>query len=294
MSSLQVINKEPLVEGRHLWGIQTQPCARGNRRWGLGVQKEDFNHLHIALTVALFIWERGWRGHPYDDDISKGYKILHKKDNQHIDKSNVVASRSSPDVTLAGSSDSEPWLASRSVVPPCITTGAWCWSIQRGEMSLPGSLPPRAEVFGLFHDRVDYFFVSVAEWVYRIFFPHIQTEFIRLYIFCRFGIGQLIIISSEVGTSDRIPIAIGLSYNYRNFGLTFLSYFNYRTCKIGLPIVRYLSGLLDKTWWMFTIFCVFFQKNFAVLKNFWWLFAEHMSCWHPYNAVGVPAHDITV
>jgi len=199
VSSLQVINKEPLVEGRHLWGIQTQPCARGNRRWGLGVQKEDFNHLHIALTVALFIWERGWRGHPYDDDISKGHKIRQKRI-IHISTKAMLW----PPAALQKRPRPDP--LARNPVPLCITTGAWCWSIQRGEMSLPGSLPPRAEVFGLFHDRVDYFFVSVAEWVYRIFFPHIQTEFIRLYIFCRFGIGQLIIISSEVGTSDRIPI----------------------------------------------------------------------------------------
>jgi hypothetical protein len=33
----------------------------------------------------------------------------------------------------------------------------------------------------------------------------------------------------EVGTSERIPIAIGLSNSYRNIGLTYLSDFNYRT-----------------------------------------------------------------
>ncbi len=46
-----------------------------------------------------------------------------------------------------------------------------------------------------------------------------------------------IYIYAEVGTSDRIPIAFGLSNNYRNIGLTFLSDFNYRPSNIGLLIV---------------------------------------------------------
>ncbi len=48
-----------------------------------------------------------------------------------------------------------------------------------------------------------------------------------------------ICIYAEVGASDRIQIAIGLSNNYLNIGLTFLSDFNYRTSNIGLLIVSY-------------------------------------------------------
>ncbi len=54
----------------------------------------------------------------------------------------------------------------------------------------------------------------------------------------------------EVGTSDRIPnsdipLAIGLSNSYRNIRLTYLSDFNYRTSWFGLPIIRWLSELLQ-------------------------------------------------
>jgi hypothetical protein len=44
----------------------------------------------------------------------------------------------------------------------------------------------------------------------------------------------------------------------------------------------------------FYYFFVFFHEFFTVLNNFWRIFAEHMSCWHPYCAVGYPADAITV
>jgi hypothetical protein len=43
---------------------------------------------------------------------------------------------------------------------------------------------------------------------------------------------------------SEIPIAIGLSTNYQNIGLTYLSDFKYRSSNVGLLIVRWLSDLL--------------------------------------------------
>jgi hypothetical protein len=77
---------------------------------------------------------------------------------------------------------------------------------------------------------------------------------------------------------DCIPLITGLD-------------FNYRTSSIGLPIVRLLS---DIKWGVFPIFCVFLHEFFTFLNNFWRTFAEHMSCWHPYCAVGFPADAISV
>jgi hypothetical protein len=63
-------------------------------------------------------------------------------------------------------------------------------------------------------------------------------------------------------------------------------------CAFGVPadaitVVGYpISGIL-------AIACLPSAVD-VFLKTFWRIFAEHMSCWHTYCAVGVPADPITV
>ncbi len=102
-----------------------------------------------------------------------------------------------------------------------------------------------------------------------------------------------ICIYAEVGASDRIPIAIELSNNYRNIELTFLSDFNYRPSNIGLLTVCYYCWSVSTISGILAISCLPSAVD-GFLQTFRRIYAEHMSCWHPYYAVGVPADAIIV